>query len=70
MESARADIGVLAHKAGFTGQQALLVATQRYLPRASADNSTRALPSYRDALRQIVDALGGRLASDRCKLSL
>jgi len=39
------------------------VAMGRYLAPIAADNSATSLPGYRDALRQIVGALGGHLVT-------
>jgi AraC-like DNA-binding protein len=62
MESARRDTRRVAHKTGFGGQQALLVEMRRYLLPSSGERHTLSLPAYREALEQVVRALGGHLA--------
>ena len=62
MESARQDMRRVAHKTGFGGQQALLVAMRRYLLPFSGERHTRLVPGYREALEQVVNVLGGHLA--------
>ena len=63
MESAGRDVRSVARATGFAGPDAMQVAIRRYLAPAVADESATPLPPYRDALRQVVGALGGHLAT-------
>jgi AraC-like DNA-binding protein len=63
MESARRDVGAVARTAGFAGPNAIFAATRRYLGPHHVDAAATSLPDYRDALRYIVDALGGHLST-------
>ena len=63
MESAGRDVGSVARTAGFAGPEAMRVAIRRYLAPIVADRAATALPSYRDALRQVVSTLGGHLTA-------
>jgi AraC-like DNA-binding protein len=62
MESAGRDLGAVARATGFAGPAAMRVAVRRYLAPIVTDDATTPLPTYHDALRQVVDALGGRLS--------
>jgi AraC-like DNA-binding protein len=63
MESARRDMWRVARKTGFGGQQALLVEMRRYLLPLSSERHASPLPGYREALEQVVSALGGHLVA-------
>lgn len=63
MESSRCDVNAVARKTGFKDVRSLTHATRRYMVSLSPSSSAARLPTYRDALRQIVGSLGGRLAS-------
>jgi len=63
MESSRYDVNAVARKTGFKDVRSLTYATSRYAVRLSPPSSEARLPTFQDALRQIVGSLGGRLAS-------
>jgi transcriptional regulator GlxA family with amidase domain len=62
-ESARYDVGSVARASGFAGPYAMLAATQHYLTPDVVAMRPASLPAFGDALRRIVRALGGHLAS-------
>lgn len=63
METSRADASAVAHKTGFGNLNALTLAIRRHLLHLAGESPAIRLPPYRDALRQVVGSLGGRLAS-------
>jgi AraC-like DNA-binding protein len=63
MELARRDLRALARITGFSGPHALLTAQKRYLYPFGVPSRGTSLPGYREALKCIVTALGGHLAS-------
>lgn len=63
MESASRDVKSVARATGFAGPSAMRAAIGRHLAVCIADDSRASLPGYRDALQDIVGALGGRLAT-------
>jgi AraC-like DNA-binding protein len=63
MESAGRDLRSVARATGFAGPDAMRLAIRRYLAPVAVDEPTTPLPSYRDALHQVVGALGGHLTA-------
>jgi AraC-like DNA-binding protein len=63
MESAGRDLGSVARATGFAGTDAMRIAIRRYLDPIVTDESATPLPSYRDALQQVVGVLGGHLTA-------
>ena len=64
MESGSRDAGSVARTTGFSSLEAMRVASRLFLPPLATDSAVKALPSFRDALQQVVVVLDGHLAPE------